>query len=655
MKLPLSWIKELVPTKTSPEELADKLTQAGIKVEAVHHQGDEAIFEFELTTNRGDEQGVLGIAREVAAIENLELTKDYPTFSNVKTKKLNFKNDPSLLLAYTYVVIENIQIKPSSQLIQDRLSLSGGRALANVIDVTSYVMLETGIPLHSFDLDKISGQMTVRTSRDQEKIITLDSKLRELPPGAIIIEDEEKIFDLAGIMGSQNSEVDQETKNILLFVPIFSPVRVRRASKTLNLRTEASARFEKDLDLLSTEWIANFATDLLLKEAGGKAISKFTYQPKVKEKLIKLGLGELNRRVGFEFNQKEVTEILIRLNFRVTGKGHDLSIEPPSYRPDVTTTEDLIEEVTRIYGFNKLPQTLLDGELPTHHYPNWPKKIRAVFVSLGFSETLTPTLVSQDFLNRANIDFPTIELTNPMSTDYAVLRSSLLPQLLKQAAFNLPNFQTVSLFEVGKIFSPTMGEFELPVQPEVTSAVTTQDLLYLKGVVENLARQLNIKSLVYEETNQPYLKAGGAYAIKIANQKIGEIGTVNQAVLASFDLETTLNYLSFDNQALVSHYQDTRYQPLPKYPEVKEDLSVLVKADVKAGDIERVIRKASDLVHFVQTTDVYQGANIDVDKKSLTFEVNYYSDQGTLTDQVVAKERIKILKALKHSFKAEIR
>lgn len=655
MKLPYSWIKKVSKTKKEAENLAEDLTLAGIKVESVSKKGNDVIIDFEITTNRGDQLGILGIAREVAAIEGRKLEKSFPSVGQLPSKNpLNIQDESGLCSSFASIIIENVEFKPSPKEIKEPIEKVGIRSLGNIVDITNLVMIETGIPIHAFDIDKIKGQFKIRQTKKGEHITTLDGKDRQLPEGSLIIEDKDKIFDLLGMMGGQNSEVDESTKNILLWVPVPNPVVIRKTGKTLGFRTEASTRYEKKLDQAAPSWVVEYAASLILKEAGGQASSKYERIPEIRLEPIEINLSYINLFIGETIETKTITKILENLHFEVAAKGDNLTLIPPSFRPDVKIKQDVIEEIVRIYGFNNFSLTIPEGPLPTELNPNLELTIKETLTALGFYETLSASLISQELIDKAQVHNKVIKLLNPMSDDYAFLRPSLLPTLLVQLEGNLSNFDQVSLFESGKVFLDEKGELELPLQPTITSAVSTQPLLYIKGAVDNLAHKLNLP-IIIEPNSRSYFEIGQGFIIKTGTKILGEIGQINSQVLGNFDIKKNVSFLTIYNQVAIENRLDFKFKPIPKYPFIIEDVAILVDQKHRAGEIIKTINNTSSLIYEINVTDDYKDKKMSSREHSLTFQIKYYSEKGTLSNEEIGKTREKILQTLKQKFSATIR
>ncbi|MBI2010528.1 MAG: phenylalanine--tRNA ligase subunit beta, partial [Candidatus Chisholmbacteria bacterium] len=469
MKAPKSWLTQFINLNgVSNLDFAERMTFAGNKVDSLQKINHDTIFDFEVTSNRPDTLSIIGLAREASAIftRPLKLPKA-PKLSSLKNNPISFNvSDQKLCPTYSLVEVAKVKVKPASKLIQSRLKLSGVETVNNIVDVTNYLMLETGQPMHAFNADKIHGPLTLRAAKQGEKIIPLDHKQRTLLGGEIIIEDKEKLVDLAGLMGGLNTEISSQTTRVLLLVPIYDPVSIRRASKNLGLRTEASLRFEKKLDLTQTPEVALRAVKLLEKEARGRQTTAIlTHKATFKSPSIRLDARDASFRLGVTLSQNQIDDCLKPLAIKKTTSGY----QPPPWRRDLAEPVDLIEEVARIFGYNKFPKTMPSGVIPTHPdalAPNWLRLIRNAVAALGFTETYRDTLIGQDTITSLGLKPQThLKVLHPMSKDYEYMRSTLMENLIPSLVFNLGHSQNIKLFELGTVFYPTQSSTILPDQP----------------------------------------------------------------------------------------------------------------------------------------------------------------------------------------------
>lgn len=669
MRLPLSWLEEYVPIEEKPDQLAQLLTLSGTKVEAVTNVGEDTLFEFEITPNRGDSLSVIGIAREIAALTGQPLKEVETTLAYLENQtatdqiKLQLKN-PALCPHYALGVFDRVTVTKSSSKIADRLTKSGIRPLNSIVDVTNYVMLETGLPSHAFDYDKIiSHKMTVRESVKAETVTTLDGVKRELPQGAIVIENNDQLIDLAGLMGGENSAIGAKTIKVALLVPIYNPINIRRTSLATNLRTEASNRFEKSLDPLAVKATFYRLAKLFFETSGARLSSEVSivHSQPVPLRTIEITLTEIEDYLGITILGEDLVSTLTPLGFMVKHlpqEGSDkFAVTVPSFRNDINLPVDIIEEVARLFGYNKFPKTLPTGELPTHEdsfLPDWERLTKENLTAAGVNETLSYTLLSAEVIRKLGCDpDKTLRILNPNSEDFVYLRSALLPGLLTQVATNLTNFKEVSLFEIGKVFASSSKP--LPDQNRQLGIITNQNFAYLKGVLSSLSSEVNLK-LNFKKKDFAIFESGQAGEISGGKEVIGELGYLNPTLLANFDIDTPIVFASFDFEKLIKlGALEKVYTPLPKFPEVKEDLSLLLDRKVETQTIIDLIYKTGrPLLKVVTPIDQFSSPKLGEGKKSITFSLSYATNR-TLTNLEVAKVREKISKELVKSFKAEIR
>lgn len=672
MKLPLSWIKEYVELNKPAEIVAEDLLLSGTKVEEIKKDGSDYILDLEITSNRPDCLSVVGIARELAAIYDKRLNIDeyYPLESF--TNSLDFEihqSNPSLAPVYAAVVVEDLSIKKSSSFIKDRLEKSGIRSLSNLIDITNYVMLETGQPMHAFDYDQISGHiLKIRVSKEGEQVTPIDGVERTLKEGVIIIEDNEKLIDLAGIMGGKNTEITSETKRSLLLVPIYDPLRIRKASGYLGLRTEASNRFEKLLDPKLPRTALSRAIDLIEKECGGKVASRIESFSSIDEQPeeVDLDLADVENMLGVEIPEEEVERILLGLGFEILrlplSQLPTLRVTPPSWRRDILIPEDLIEEIGRIYGYNNLPYTLPSGTPPAKpDNRDWERDLKNTLASWGFVETVGYTLLSGTELSNLGLDlanFPKVTL--PMSVDFEYLRPNFLIGLLKAAQLNSRNGVTSSYFEIGRVFLEKFSLKNLLTnQPKhLELLIPTKDFLSAKGNLQSIFSKLRIK----EEFNlnshkNSYLNEELSFELTLDKERIGYFGKLSERVLTSFDLSGSWYYTQLNLDALIKHSQEPKeFESLPKFPPTSQDIALVIDREVPIPKIVAQIKSnGGRSLKKVQVFDVFTNPNLGENKKSVALKLVFQSASKTLTDKDVNTLKEKIVKNLERDLQAKIR
>ena len=628
MKAPLSWLKEYVEITEKTRELADRLTEVGLGVEGIENVGNDVIFDLEVTPNRPDWLSIIGIAREIAALENkkIKLPKAEVTTPKKATLPIKLKPDYTLFYRWTGMTIANVTIKPSPEWMQEKLKKVGLRPINNIVDITNYVMFELGIPLHAFDYDQIKGQtMVVEEAQGGEKFTSVDDKTYSLPKEAIIIRDTERIIDLAGIKGGLNSGITNKTKNVFLHITIDDPVHIRRTSQALALRSEASAIYERGPDKGGAIFSLKRAGSLIVELAGGTLASDIIDLKKEPFEPWKITLTHqhLIKVLGIDLDPKKVKSLLNRLGLSSI-VSHERSattykVTIPTYRNDIKIPEDLIEEVARLYGYNNFPKTLPSDPIPTQTIPyskdyTLDEKVKNMLKAAGFSEIYSYSLVNEKDLAENNIDPDNaLRVDNPISREYEYLRTTLAINLRKALQENLPIEKNISLFELGKVH--TGKNIEEPKEQLMLSGITNEKNYFeVKGMIERLFYDLSI-----DEDASAY------------------ISFVKEGTFFEIPYELIIKSTSVEKVFI----------PLPKYPPIIEDLALIADEAIKTGDIIKEIKKQNAVITEVSLLDQY--------KNTRTFHIVYQHKEKNLTNEEVGEIRIKILKILKEKFRAKLK
>ncbi|CAB5108139.1 Phenylalanyl-tRNA synthetase beta chain (EC [Olavius algarvensis associated proteobacterium Delta 3] len=649
----------------------------------------DAVIEVDLTPNRPDCLSLIGIAREVAAIQNAPLT--YPEIppdasdGNIGELTSVIIEDPDHCPRYTAKLVLDITVGPSPFWLQDRLMSVGLRPINNIVDVTNFVMMETGQPLHAFDYDLLTdNRIVVRTAKEGEPFVSLDGKEHRLSGDMLMICDGEKPVGIAGIMGGLNSEINDRTTRVLIESAYFNPVSIRRTAKTLGMGTDASHRFERGVDPAGT-MRANERSARLIAELGGGNIAggaidanPIPYQGG----RILFSVGKTNRVLGTNLNRDAMADILKSIEFSIETIDDDvLGVVAPTFRVDVSRPEDLMEEIARLSGYNNIPETtpLIPAEgRPLAMTLRFREKLRELMVGFGFSEAIAYSFAARrsgDMLNLPKDDprRRTLAILNPLTEDQAVMRTSLIPGLLDALGRNVARQnRTVRLFEVGKIFI-SRGRNELPEEIEMVAGLwfgSRQDGSWLaeeapcdfydmKGVVESLLAGFNVPRA--EFTAMPdsacnYTRSGHSAEILIDGEVIGIVGEVSSGVLASFDLEQPAFIFEIDCHQLMNRTPtEIQARPLPKFPATARDITLIVDRNLESVRILDNIRNTEEtLVESVHLFDVFEGDPIPQGKKSLSFRITYRSSSQTLEDEQVNRIHRDISEKLIQSFKAEL-
>ncbi len=625
---------------------------------------DDEVIDFELTSNRGDLLSIIGMAYEIGAIYNRKVNDielKYPTIKDETDKfKVSVKtNKCNLFLAKKAF---NVKIMDSPDFIQKRLMSSGIRPINNVVDISNYVMLETGQPLHFYDLDRLGNEIIVRDAKENEELVTLDNIKRNLSNDDIVIADKEHAVGLAGVMGGLDTEVEKDTKNILIESAIFDNVSIRLTSKKI-LRSEASNRFEKGLDPNRTYMAMERACFLLNKYANADISSEITIfdESNKDDKIINISVCEINGLLGLNISKEEIINIFNRLGFTVKDSKNDLEVTVPSRRIDISIKEDLIEEVARIYGIDKIEGVLPVLDTKKGCYNKFIRGIREKMVELGLNETMSYTLIPNDLSHQyTNDSFDEINLLDPMSDDHRTLRYSLLPSMMMIYDYNSKrNNKDLSIFEIGKNFKKVNGEYLESSTLAVLMSGNYQDGLYkekvdfyhLKGVMEELLDYLgfnNRYSLSVTDIPQEF-HPGASASIILNGMKVGIIGKVHPNVSKN-DIYLMELYLDLIEKLGVGKME---YKEISKYPSISKDVAFIVDNNINNEEIIKEIKKSGGK-HLVKI-DLFDLYKLDNNKKSLAYNLVFSDQNQTLTDEIVMPLFNKIISDVTSKLKCELR
>lgn len=628
---------------------------------------DDVILELELTPNRGDCLSMVGVAREVAAIFNTELKMPEPQLQSlsesIKGKVMVDIEEPELCSRYTAKLLANVEVFPSPDWMQERLRAAGFRPINNVVDVTNYVLMELGQPLHAFDFEKLKdGHIIVRRAGPGEVMVSLDGVERSLSDEMLVIADPSGPVAIAGVMGGLDSEVTENTAMVLLESANFNPVSVRRTSKALGLRSESSLRFEKGVDINGCLRAAERAAQLLQNMGACDVIAGEidNYPCPVTEKKVSVRPARVNHVLGTDIAAAECKDILSRLQFSVQeGSGAELLVTVPTFRPDIFLEADLIEEVVRMYGYDRVPETLPVGESTRgsrNREQSLRQKIRNVLTGCGLYEIITYSFHSREVFDRLKVPAGSpvrdaVSLINPMSEEQAVMRTLMLPGVLDvlQRNFSRRNHD-VGVFGTGRVFY-SRPEKELPCEREKLAAAVMgnskktwntpardMDFYYIKGIMETLFKMLRITGYNFEPvTDMPGYHPGRTARVLVKGKDAGTIGEVHPRVLEAYELPERVAAFELDLEVITEFAVDVgRYRSLPKFPGVDRDLAVVVSNDVLVRDVIRVIKKAGgELLRSVELFDVYKGKQVKEGCQSLAFSLKFQAEDRTLTDKEI--------------------
>ncbi len=650
----------------------------------------DMVFEIDLTPNRPDCLGIIGIAREIAAMQASCLK--YPDIDAFHTgssiseyTSVEIKN-PDLCPRYSAGLLFGISVGPSPFWLQDRLLSIGLRSINNLVDVTNYVMMETGQPLHAFDFDTLSEKrIVVRAAEKGEIFTTLDSKERNLFPGMLLICDAEKPIALAGVMGGVNSEISEKTVNVLIESACFQQSSIRKTSKALGLNTDASYRFERGVDPKGTVFALKRAALLMKEVAGGQVVHGVVDEHPVPftEQVIALSTKNTNRLLGTNLDQETMSIHLKSIDFSVKKINEDiLEVTVPSFRVDVSRHEDIVEEVARLSGYNNIPTTF--PPIPAAIKPLYKQitikdRIKDVLIGFGFTEAINYSFVKRSAVDQLRLRPEdsrrcVVEILNPLSEDQAVMRTSLIPGLLDTMHRNI-SWQTknLKLFEIGRVFFNTQKKNIQPNEIEQLSCLWTGkrvenswhgsnldcDFYDLKGMAEGLLKALRLEGIQFtalSSENCCYHKSGHAASIYIAGELVGTIGEVHHEVLSNYNLKQTAFIMELDLDLLIKRIPENKtYKPLPKYPPVSRDITIIVDQSIEVQSVLKTLEKMDEkILENVELFDVYVGENIPEKKKSLSLRLTYRSNERTLEDDAVNIIHSKISSMLIKIFNATL-
>ena len=631
-----------------------------------------ALIEFEITSNRPDCRSIIGIAREAAVTLGKELK--YPEIKvQACDEEMSFEIDIQTDLCKRYCgrVVKDVKVGPSPYWMQRKLIEAGMRPISNIVDITNYVMLELGQPLHAFDLDDIKyNKMTVKMAEEGEKFTTLDGVERTLTSDMLVIGNQDKTLDLAGIMGGENSEIKDTTTSIFIEGASFAKENIRATSKKLGLRTEASSRFEKGIDINLAEEAVNRACQLIEELGCGTVLNgMLDYYPQ-KEEVQKVTVNpvRINKLLGVNVPMDQFINILESLEFKCNLVSSEvLELEVPTFRLDITEDADILEEIARIYGYNNIPSASLEGNATAGVKTDKQKfidNVKSNSIACGLNEILTYSFVSPRGVDKINLPANDekrnfVKIMNPLGEETSVMRTTLIPNMLDVISTNISHkVEEVSAFECGNTFIPQEG---LPIETKkycVGMYGKEVDFFVLKGVIESVLNNVGLKGYEIEpETTNLTFHPGRCAKIVYNNIYIGTFGELHPDVIENYNLGQRVYVAEINIDTVFENLNLTKsYNPLPKYPSTSRDIALIVKDEVFVKQIEDIIKaNGEDLVESYKLFDVYKGAQIEEGHKSIAYSITYRSKDKTLTDEDVAKVHEKILSELSEKLNANLR
>lgn len=714
MNISYNWLRELSGTTMEPRELAERLTMLGLAVEGVHESGDDYVLDIDLTSNRPDCLSHIGVAREVAAMEGtrLRLPEAKPEPVGGLTEEFASVEilDTDLCPRYAARVVRGVKIQPSPDWLVKRLEAIGQRPINNVADITNYVLHETGQPLHAFDLAKLAEhRIVVRRARSSEKLKTLDGVERVLDAEMLVIADASRAVALAGVMGGEETEISDATEDVLIESAYFNPDSVRRTARLLGMHTEASHRFERGADYANVLRAQERCVALICELAGGTATENAidVYPRPLRRRVVSVRPERVEALTGSTVSPAEIEKILIALGFNMTPRMSNTEAVPslrdgvleetpvnlhskmtfvaPTWRVDVAIEEDLVEEVARHKGYDKIATELPASSIAGEYQPGERKKraLRGALTACGFDEAvsfsfidashdetfqLVPALVAQ-----GDVENHFVTLQNSIIEGATRMRPTLLAGLLGAVRHNFNHgTRDVRLFETGRIFASASESGELPLEREALALVATGgateenhagatrelDFYDLKGALEATVSAMNFLPLKFDEVKARHLREGQAAVISLSDGKnIGYLGRLSESVAAEYKFRQPVYVAEIDFTDLLSAKEATvLYTPLARYPSVSRDVSLLVARSTGFAELlEAVSEQKVDFCRDAKLVGVYEGGNLPEGKRSVTLRLEYRADEQTLRDEEVDEMHKRIVGALEEKFAAQQR
>ena len=648
---------------------------APVGEDAIHYMGyDDEVIDFELTANRGDLLSILGMAHEIGAIYNRPVT--YPE-NQPKVLKENINDNMTIDVQtencpiYLGKIVKDVVIKDSPEWMKERLMASGIRSINNVVDISNYVMLEYGQPLHFFDKDRLGDKVIVRMAEENEKLKTLDGQERTLKTSDIVIANEKEAVALAGVMGGLSTEVEMDTKNIFVEAAIFEPIHIRYTAKSI-LRSEASSRYEKGIDPNRTKEALNRACYLLEKYADGKVYDGILTHDKTskEDKKIEVTLDKINAVLGMELKKEEVIDVFTRLGFKVKENHAVFHVSVPTRRLDINIKEDLIEEVGRIYGYEHVvgKRPVLETKEGSYSKKELlTKELHHRLQGLGLTEVITYSLVRKEDVNKyTNYQNEDITLLDPLTEDRKYLRKSSIPSLLNVWEYNISrNQKNVAIYESGNIYYKENEEYiEKPMISGLLYGIGTNnlwqqekivvDFYYVKGIIENIMKYLGLNNRYSFDTNNlpKEFHPGRSCALLIDREVVGYFGQVHPT-----DCKKEVYVFELDLLKIMSHkVRMVKYKEVSKYPAIHKDVAFIVEKKITSKEIMDVLKHVGGrMVTNIDVFDVYTGENVGANEKSIAYSITFEDATKTLTDEEVMKVFNKMIDEVESKLNARVR
>jgi phenylalanyl-tRNA synthetase beta chain len=689
MLISYNWLKDFTTVKDSPEKLAQKLTMAGIEVSSLEKIKDDFVYNAEITPNRPDLLCIKGIAREAACLMHSEFSDPFGKVdgqlhsgSNINLEIKQKKACPK----YNATLIKDIQVKVSDEKITRRLSALGLRPVNSVVDITNYFLLGWGQPMHAFDYDKIEGhKIIVRYAKKGEKLLALDGKEYELDETILVIADAKKPIAIAGIIGGINTEIGLETKNVLLECASFDTIHIRKAARKLGISTDSSYRFERGVSVAAVEEIALAAASFIQEKTGGKITDSIDISSVEPERIAcNLRLSEIERILGVKILQDDVKRILISLGFIIENEVEgSMDVISPFFRGDAKREIDLIEEIARIYGYDKMPATIakissrqidnyksLSGVIDETTRFKIKKRICQTLCACGLNEVITYSMISD---KEATIfDFRAdeiVKLQKALSSQQEIMRPTLLSGLVQALSWNINRqIDDIGVFELGDVFVNQNHKFSEKLN--IAFGLYGKKYIYdwkhkpkevdfydLKGILEDLFETLGVGGIQFIESKDSYLQKGERAKVNFNSKTIAKFGKLAEKVKSIYDVDKNIYVAEVYLEDILENIcLERKFEPIAKYPAVIRDLAVIVKSDLSTEEIISEIKKTGkDLIKEVALFDVYEGKQIPSGYLSLAFSITYQAEDRTLVDKEVDEIQTQIQKILVENLKAQIR
>jgi phenylalanyl-tRNA synthetase beta chain len=680
MRISQDWIKDYVDAGLSREELAERLTMIGLVPETVEERDGDAILDLETYANRPDTLGQLGVAREIAALLGKPLlAPDWPltelTEATAEVADVQITAE-ALCPRYCGLVVRGVPVGPSPDWLRRRIEAMGLKPINNVVDVSNYVLFATAQPIHTFDLGRIGGGcIVVRKAKRGETLVDLDGRTLELTADMLVIADESRPVALAGVIGGQASGITESTRDVFIESAHFDPLSIRRTAKKLGLSTDAPYRFERGSDVAFAPEAARMAASLLCR-LGGKAtrgtIDRYPRPPK--PVTVRLRLRRVAELLGVDVPEDFVAGLLERLGFRAdTSHRGAWRVQVPTFRVDISCEADLVEEIARFYGYDRIPSALtpVDSFSPCAN-PKQERRVRVreALLGQGFDEVINGSFADPEREAAARSGRAPIAVQNPISVRASVMRTTLFPGLLENAAWNLNRgLEGVHVFEMGHVYcwededkhreDLHLGLLSTGLVPGTgwTAAAAETDFFVLKGAVEAVFEALRFEPVVFEEKDHPYFEPGRSLAVLYKGQEVGRLGALRRDLAAAVSVERTVYAAEIELTALFEKTSRAfQYVPVPKLPGVVRDLSFLVAADVPYGEVARVLGRANQpLLEGFELRDRFSGKSLPEGRVSLTVRFRYRHPQRTLLAEEVDRVEQEIVGQLRSALNIQLR